>query len=168
MTRWYSINHNGDYKEYVSFEHAKESSVITVVTEVKTSYKSHAGYINLAYEYNFYQNHEESMIIKLGKYQINEVKTFSSVNNYDKEIIYAVFADKDGIRIEPTQSFGRRIEGISNAIKFLIELNKFENYENYSLSKQVQNLEKRISELEKLSSGFKTIIEQLNNIAPSQ
>ncbi|GAA4009836.1 hypothetical protein GCM10022408_22470 [Hymenobacter fastidiosus] len=146
MKKWYSINSQGNYKEYISLDHAIKANGLVVI-ETESSYILR-DYTNKYFIYTFYQDGQESISARIGNCQLISTETTTPNYGFDKSEVYAVFADSEGVRIDLGKPYGSRISGIANAVDFLRTLEDCGTFENYSLAKKVEELENRLQVLE--------------------
>ncbi|WP_139255221.1 hypothetical protein [Hymenobacter psychrophilus] len=161
MTKWYSVNHNGNYKEYISLTYAEAADGITVVEQdfIQNNYKG--------LKYYFHYEDKLNTGVKIGYCQIVRINTRDHrYVDHPGCSVYAVFSDRDGVKIEPNSCFGESINGVANAVKYIAEINKDETLEKHTLLKKVEELS---SKVELLESELLSIKETLvSDTAPSQ
>lgn len=143
MTRWYSVKYDGSYKEYISLAYAEVADGITV-QEYEFKEDNFTGF-----RYHFHYDGKFNDGVKVGDCQLVYIKAknYTYINKPGSSV-YAVFADKEGVKIEPKSRFGESIHGVANAIKYVAEISKCETLEKYTLLKTVEELYKKVELLE--------------------
>ncbi|WP_426490313.1 hypothetical protein [Hymenobacter sp. 102] len=144
--KYYSFSIDGSVKEYISLEKTNEQPNLFSLIET-ISYWENGKYKNTNLSYEIFKEGKKEKTVEIGSYSLHAIEVLG--NEYFQGInIWIKFTDKNGKIHSPGYSFGNGINGIEKAIRFLIKLNEFENYENYVLHQANQDLKKKIQRLE--------------------
>ncbi|NVO31310.1 hypothetical protein [Hymenobacter lapidiphilus] len=152
--RFYSIDFTGTNREYATLEDATRAKGLFAVVESWEDLNNTAfgvTYKNKKYKYVFHQNSSKKEHAEVGPSKLYIAKVLrgnGSSDSYSADNIYTSLSDSNGLLIYNSKASGIRIDGISNAVKQLLEINVIGDYEKYQLVQENIKLKNRIDELE--------------------
>ena len=148
-SKFFGVYHDMRLEHFASVETALKAGAFAVV-ELIEKIRYNDTFKNAWYDYKIYN--EKSMItnsIRYLKWGLELKGDFtSSGGGYDHIAVVATIIDPFGKKnLMGERSFG--INGVASSLQILKEISVFESYQNYSLSRQVQQLEKEVAKLKK-------------------
>lgn len=144
----YSIDLAFNATEWDSVDAAIKTKPMLIVVETWTNWKNFE-FTNKKFHYKFFSNGILSNQVSVGPSEITLVSTTRG-QNYHMDQVFFDFVDARGEVIHLKGPFGERVKGIIEAVKFVVEVNKAGNYQNYSLLKENEQLRHQIEEMKKV------------------